>query len=467
MTRRDEYEKLVQTLAETPAQLDDTVQKAETRLRSRHRKRLFLTMPAASLAALLLVFVMLVNLFPTVAYACGRIPLLKDLAQLVAISPSLSAAIENEYVQPVGQEQTANGITARIEYVIVDQKQLNVFYSVTSDAYESMTMRPKIKVVPGSAELDGYFLSQHGVTNKENGELNYFTVDFVKGDMRDALQLILQVKDAGSLFSVAHEPAAPADAVPPSSEPDEEDFAAIFTFDVSFDPYYTAQGEVLELDKTFKLSDQQLMLKSAEIYPTHSDLNFEDVPGNTAWMVGLKYYLENEKGDRFEPGSNGILATGSVDSPMMESQHMESVFFSQSKNLTLYITGVTWLDKDFEKVRIDLANATADPLPGGIEFKSAEETPVGWAVTFTAPQYSSHSSYQLFKSTYYDEYGHSYMNRQWSTFVADYINEGGTEDATRFTVSFTLKDYPYDVVYLTPSFTRIDMLSEPVAVPIK
>ena len=467
MTRRDEYEKLVQTLAETPAQLDDTVQKAEIRLRFRHRKRLFVTMPAASLAALLLVFVMLVNLFPTVAYACGRIPLLKDLAQLVAISPSLSAAIENEYVQLVGQEQTANGITARIEYVIVDQVQLNVFYSVTSDAYEFMTMRPKIKAAPGDVELEGYSLRQSGGFARENGQLNYFTVDFVKDDMPDALQLILQVKDAGSPFSVAHEPAAPADAVPPSGEPDEEDFAAAFTFDVSFDPYYTAQGEVLALDKTFKLSDQQLMLKSAEIYPTHSNLNFEDVSGNTAWMVGLKYYLENEKGERFEPIGNGISATGSADSPMMESQHMESVFFSQSKKLTLYITGVTWLDKDYEKVRIDLADVTAGQLPRGIEFESAEKTPVGWAVTFTAPQYKQGSSYQLFSSTYYDEYGHSYMNRQWSTLTADYINEDGAEDPSRFTVSFTLKDYPYDVVYLMPSFTRIDMLTEPVAVPIK
>ncbi|MFR7893274.1 MAG: DUF4179 domain-containing protein [Dysosmobacter sp.] len=54
------------------------------------------------------------------ARACGRIPLLADLAKAVSWSPSLSAAVENDYVQPLRLSQSKNGITARVEYLIVD-----------------------------------------------------------------------------------------------------------------------------------------------------------------------------------------------------------------------------------------------------------------------------------------------------------------------------------------------------------
>ena len=37
--------------------------------------------------------------------------------------------MENEYVQPIGQSQTVNGITASIQYLIVDQKQVNIFFT--------------------------------------------------------------------------------------------------------------------------------------------------------------------------------------------------------------------------------------------------------------------------------------------------------------------------------------------------
>ena len=72
-------------------------------------------------------------------YACGGVPLLRELAKAVSFSPSLSAAVENEYVQPIGLSQTKNGITATMEYVIVDQKQVNIFYTLKGEGYETLS----------------------------------------------------------------------------------------------------------------------------------------------------------------------------------------------------------------------------------------------------------------------------------------------------------------------------------------
>lgn len=66
-------------------------------------------------------------------------PVLRELAKAVAWSPSLSAAVENAYVQPIEQSKTVNGITATVHYVIVDQKQVNLFFTLEGEGYESLS----------------------------------------------------------------------------------------------------------------------------------------------------------------------------------------------------------------------------------------------------------------------------------------------------------------------------------------
>ena len=138
MNRNEEYQALLQELEATPPALDGTAERALRRRRRDRRLRLF-GVPAGSLAACFIAFVLLVNLFPPFARACGNVPLLRALAQAVAWSPSLSAAVENDYVQPIGQSQTVNGITATIEYVIVDQKQVHIFFTLKGEGYESLS----------------------------------------------------------------------------------------------------------------------------------------------------------------------------------------------------------------------------------------------------------------------------------------------------------------------------------------
>ena len=93
---------------------------------------------------------LLVNLSTPFARACGRIPLLADLAKAVSWSPSLSAAVENDYVQPLRLSQSQNGITARVEYLIVDRKQVDVFFSIRSDDYAHLDLDHPTLTVPGN-----------------------------------------------------------------------------------------------------------------------------------------------------------------------------------------------------------------------------------------------------------------------------------------------------------------------------
>jgi hypothetical protein len=465
VNRNDEYLTLMSEIENTPKQLEYAEKHAEERLKSEHRRKIFIA-PLSSLALLLIVFTMLVNCFPTFAYACSRIPLIKELVQVVAFSPSLSAVVENEYVQPIELEQTINGITARIEYVIVDQKQLNIFYSLDSDVYTEMNFFPQIKLANGT-EPDGCCISTGNPTTP-NGKLNYIRVDYVDRDMPGSLLLIAKVYNISNYRGNA--PVRVEDSMPSDEKPKELDIISEFTFLLEFDPYYTAQGENIKLNNSFNISGQTIILEDVEIYPTHIRFNFSDKDNNTAWLKSLSFYLENEKGKRFDKITNGITATGSPNSPMMRSHRLESSFFSNSKELTLHIIGVEWLDKDMRRVKLDLANGTAERLPQGVTFENAERRENGWMLTFAAIEYEKNTFYGLWGNNYYDEQGKEYSFNSWSSGMGGYWDEEAQKHIDIpgvFRVEIPLKNYPYDVVYMSPAFSRKIELSQPVVIRIK
>lgn len=452
-------------LENTPIQLDYAEKRAEAKLKAQYRRRFFIA-PLSSVVILLFVFTILVNIFPTFAYACGRIPIIKELTKLVAFSTSLSAAVENQFVQPIEQEQTINGITAKIKYVILDQKQLNIFYSLDSDIYNAMDAICGIKASDGTS-LEGYCMSA-GVPSTPNGELNIITVDFVDKDMPGSMLLTLKARDNGNFTREG--PVLVKDSMLSDNEYKEPDFISEFTFLLEFDPYYTAQGENIVLNKGFKLDGQTIILEDVEIYPTHIRLNFSDKEDNTAWLKSLSFYLENEKGKRFEKVVNGITASGSLDSPMMASHRLESPFFSNSRELTLHITGVEWLDKDMKKVKLDLANVKAERMPQGVTFEKAERNGDKWMLTFAAIQYKKNTTYQLWNNNYYDDQGNEYSFNSWFSGSRGYWDKETDkyiETPGVFRDEIPLKNYPYDTVYMSPAFSRKTELSEPVVIKIK
>lgn len=449
MNRNQEYEALLQELEATPATLDGTAERALRRRRRERRLRIF-GVPAGSLAACFVAFVLLVNLFPPFARACGNVPLLRALAQAVAWSPSLSAAVANDYVQPIGQSQTVNGITATIEYVIVDQKQVHIFFTLKGEEYETL-----------SAEMPEFSPEQHCAVlgadfHQKPGTLLHFTLDYLEGDVPEGFAMAFGV--TGETGEEAEGgPAAPSRSILDEPEWEEPDILADFTFDLKFDPTYTAQGEIVPVDSTFRLDGQTLTVTTAEVYPTHVRVNIEGAEDNTAWLKGLDFYLENEDGERFDSISNGITASGDTDSPAMVSYRLESPYFADSAHLTLHITGATWLDKDKERVRADLANGTVEWLPEGVSVQAMQHRADGWVLTFdvTAPA-DIHK--QVFASQYYDEAGTEY-DQQATSVTAP-------EDGY-FYRQMVLRDYPWDEVWLCPAYSRTTTAETPVTIPIK
>ena len=412
MNRNEEYRALLRELETTPPALDTAVERALKRHRAARKRRLW-GIPVGSLAACFALFVGLVNAFPTFAAACEDVPVLGALAEAVRFSPSLSAAVEHDYVQPVGQSQTKNGITATVESIIVDQKQVNIF----------------------------------------------FTLDYVDQDVPDGFTMTFSV--TGQRAGEQQEtPAAPDRAIEdemlaPSTEPEAE-ILAEFTFDLTFDPQFTAQGEVLAVNETFTLDGQTFTLTEAEIYPTHLRINVEGAEDNTAWLKGLEFYLENEDGERFDAVSGGVTASGDTDSPAMVSYRLESPWFSGSDHLTVHITGAKWLAKEHQRVYVDLEHGTAPWLPDGVSLTSAQRREDGWVLTFRLDGALKGSPFSM---TFYDAEGNPWDARQMGMTFSD--------DEQAGSVMLPLPDYQAGEVWLTANYSHETALPENVEIPLK
>jgi len=467
MNRQKEYQDLIQELEQTPQEM--TQMSANTKPRARRRTIIKGTvMPTGMLMASLLVIIVASYISPTVAYAFERIPVLRQITAAVSTSPSLREAIAHEFIQPIGQEQTIDGITMRIEYVIVDQRQLNIFYTVTSQSYPVVSSSTSVLCIEENQHLPvSIFGTWHEDNQYEGGRIHQAVINFF--DQQVPGQLIMEAQVHG-LEAPQLEAAIPVPVeAPPPAGPAyiELESLTTFRFTLEFDPNFTEQGEKIYVNQDFVIDGQHLTLTTVEIYPTHMRANFTADPANTAWMTSLHFFAENQQGHRFEAISNGITAFGGDGgSPMMVSHVLHSPFFFESSSLTLFIEQVVWLDKDMQRVRIDLAKGTAYRLPEGVTLYEARRDGSAWHMSFTVEEREENHSHQIFSTTYYDEAGTEHRFTSWtsSSMFCDDTNDLTTGE---FIVQFTISNYPYDIVYLVPTYSRVARPHQPTVLKVR
>ena len=451
MNRNDEYRSLLAELESPPAALETTVDRAMKREKAKQRRRIF-GVPAASLAACFLGFVLLVNVFPPFAKACGEIPILRDLAKAVTWSPSLTAAVENDYVQPIGKSQTVNGITATIEYLIVDQKQVNIFYRLNSEKYvgefEKLVAEP---VISCDDKNVAFYVYNHSFGSMDNGELQSITVDFTQGNVPDQLQCTLKAYSFYDYLSKGSTNIGP-------------EYLAEFDFQLEFDPQFTAIGKLYPVNETVVLDDQKITVKNIEVYPTHLRVEVAESKDNTAWLKNLDFYIETEEGLKFKPVSSGVIATGSADSPSMVSYRADSTYFYEAEHLKLVITGAKWQRKDMETTYLNLITGEHGELPDGVEFDHIKKQGDDWSITIRDIPGEDGEMHRAFSDLYLDSAGNRYTVNKFHLAIGKLNKDGSVQCYYTYVI---LKNYPYDEVWLTPLLSSIWTAEKPVEILIQ
>ena len=264
MNRMDEFKALQQELSETPPELTDTIARAKQRAKQRTWIHHMIGMPLSSLAACFMVFVLLVNFCTPFASACSNIPALKALAEAVTFNPSLQQTLEHDYHQDIGISKTIGDITVSVDTVIVDQKQLNIFYRITSKTYTSFDYRSKIYASDGSP-LKNSFYSSGG--NPKNGEIQTATLVFPgKETMPQQIQFSLKIECANT------EDSSGWDSKWDSLDPEKY----TFVFDLSLNEASIQRGERYEINEWVTLNQQRIYIECSEIYPAHIRIYLQD-----------------------------------------------------------------------------------------------------------------------------------------------------------------------------------------------
>lgn len=461
MNRSEEYQALQEQLARQPSGLEDTLGRAQRRLQRRNRR---IVRSCGSLCAFFALFVVLVNFSMPVAYACSKIPGLRELAQAVTFSRSLSDAVENEYVQPLSLSQTKDGITAKVEYLIVDQKQVNVFFRLEGEGCKTLDAEPDFRLADGSF-IDSCIYSMNDY-DVPVGQLQSATLEVTEGDLPAQLQLMLEVFSRDNDWKVAAPSTDGSLAVEEDSRKTVE-----FTFLLEYDPAFTAQAVIYPLDKTVEIDGKSIILRQMEVYPTHLRLQVEDHPDSTATLQRLFFYIETDWGMRFDTESSGVVSFRSGDS-RVTTYRADSTYFYKADHLRVQITGAEWLDNDQQPVYVDLANNTAGEAPEDMEFVLAEKVDGTWLVTFKAEQRRWHSdadtvAHQLF-SGYLDSEGTEWTIMAWGHGGSARELLTPEEQQTHFLETVYLDAaYPEDEVWLRPYYSRLWLAEEPVTVEVR
>ena len=422
MDRKQEYDALMQELRHTPPALEGTLDRALARRQARRRR----LRPLRSLAAAAAVFVLLVNVSTPFAQACAHIPVLGWLAQAVCFSHSLSSAVEHDWVQKVDQTQRDSGYTLTLENLIVDQKQVHLFYTL---AWED----PACEYAMVYVDSERLSPRPSVLSDSVNGpqDAGHIVLDYREEQVPDRLDLNLTVRPSG-------------DGSP----------AARFRFQVTLDPSLTAVGQILPVEQWVELDGQQICVDRLEIYPTHARLMLRDCPDNTARLVSLLCHLEDETGRQYER-EGGLSGFSDPDTGFLTELRLASPYFQQPERLTLRITGAVWQDPEEAEVTVDLAAGTAAGLPEEVRLTGVDQEPDRTVLYFQYPVPPALLP-QRFSWTCRSPEG------EWQ------VTEGGSGTDTDTGLEMEdlhLIGYPWDQVTLTLNWTRFTPLDVSLPLP--
>ncbi len=347
MNRNDELRELQMLCAETPPELEFTVQSAVERAarkerRQRRVRRIFA--PVASLAGTAAIFVILVNASVPFAMACNRVPGLREVTQMVAYDPSLRLALEHEYIQLVKQTASDGDLTVSLEYLIADKSNLILFYRADDQNGEPLSGSPQLLDENG-VELEGY--SASWAYPGEN-ELQHAEFLFTEGEVP-------------ARFGVKF-----------SSEGEEND---ALEYEMNFprvdvDPAYRVNSRTITVGETVELLGQKITVDTVEVYPLQTRIKYHYDENNTAKFTRLPFYLLDSAGNEIANAAGGITGVGDRDAGNAYTAILDTIWWDEEAVYTLCVDRAAIIPYDEDRVHYDPETDTFTGLPNYITVRT-------------------------------------------------------------------------------------------------
>ena len=455
MERINEFDEMMGELEAVPFEMTQISPK--TILRARRRKVLkYTVMPSGLLAVMLVMVTVVLNISPPVAYAFERMPVLRNVASIFVFSPSggvvdeayhppIQEVVEQGLVQGIEMEQTVDGITMRIERVVVMPREVRIYYmleGLPEIDRPYAVLRDWVELL--CVEYEAYFRITMGhslycvVTGREGRITAYFH------DMPIPERMILTLNV--EVYRSVPEGGMQRVNVTP------------FCFEIELDAVFVQKGEVVYVNREFEIGGQTLVLTLVEIYASEMTVHLRASRDNTARLIDAVVYAKDELGNRFD-----MMFGGFRNYPFPDEVEvvMETPFFAESDELTLFIDGAMWLDENAPMVRVDIIGQTAENLPERVEFIEAARRGELLDVWFEELVWIDGMNRPHFGWQFFDPWGNEH---ELALVSGEHGAGGNCERAVR---RYVLRYYPYDYVYFVPAHSHLTVLDEPLALRVR
>lgn len=293
------------------------IQSGFSKAKHKKRKRLIKYTGLAAAAIVLLFCISLVRVSPSFANALSSIPGAEKIINLIRNDKGYMSAVENDFLQSVGQTQEKDGYKVTIESLIVDRHRMVVFYHIEGAGDEIQIEFPDL-LIDGDGVEQSISYSAH-----ENGfgSLDFNLVHQLED--REEIELKVHLKNDTSLIGP-------------------------FKFPLKIDhSLYKGQHKQMAIDETVTIDNQRITFGKVEIDPLSVRVDVKYDPNNTKKIFHLNHVrLMDDKGEIW--GS-----TGSHFNEEESEIYIESNYFRKPEKLYLLFDGIHALDKDELIIEVD------------------------------------------------------------------------------------------------------------------
>ncbi|QUG40152.1 DUF4179 domain-containing protein [Psychrobacillus sp. INOP01] len=282
-------------------------------------------------AILLISFVTSISVSTVFANKIASIPGMERIVALIQQDRGLTAAVENDFYQPLNLSQEKNGIKVTLDGVIADKKGMVIFYSVRTEDIDVSSLELK------------YLQLWSGMNTRYGLELmNYVFPLTPKSDSKvfsgsEHIQTVPYSKDLSWKIGLKN-----GEKI--------EHFKIPFTY-----KKMNVESKNILVNKDVQIEGQNFKVKELIVDPIRTVVKIEENPNNTKKLLARPFdelELIDEKGRKWSAIPGNAYKT-LEEGNFWEVPLKESFYFHEPKNLTLTFGKIAAMDKEEAYILID------------------------------------------------------------------------------------------------------------------
>ncbi|WP_075617922.1 DUF4179 domain-containing protein [Paenisporosarcina indica] len=301
-------------------------------------------------AILLISFITSVSVSPVFANKVASIPGMERIVGLIQQDRGLTAAVENDFYQPLNLSQEKNGMTVTLDGVIADKKGMVIFYSVQSKKKNQPLEIEYLKLMNekyGNLPVyDTTFWGAEPPIIEEKVFSSMMTLETIENHIVGNSNLLwtIGLKNGNKV----------------------EQFQIPFKFTKS-----SVFSKTIDLNKEIMIEGQRIIVEKVTINPIRAEVKLKIDPNNSKKILSFdNLKFTNDIGDEWILNNNGT-SFRSLDETEWTIT-LQSPYFNNSDNLKLVFGKIAAIDKDDDFILIDTESKNFLKQPAKSIFSNLE-----------------------------------------------------------------------------------------------